>query len=99
MAASAKEPSKHTGAGLASVESEVAKMGEIISFVGQKGGTGKSTLARAFAVEVAKAAGADRRSRRGAAYQLGLGPAARRQQAHAGGGRRDGSAVASLYPR
>ena len=29
-------------------------MGEIISFVGQKGGTGKSTLARAFAVEVAK---------------------------------------------
>ena len=30
-------------------------MGEIISFVGQKGGTGKSTLARAFAVESAKA--------------------------------------------
>lgn len=30
-------------------------MGEIISFVGQKGGTAKSTLARAFAVEAAKA--------------------------------------------
>ena len=30
-------------------------MGEIISFVGQKGGTGKSTLARAFAAEAAKA--------------------------------------------
>ena len=27
------------------------EMGDIISFVGQKGGTGKSTLARAFAVE------------------------------------------------
>jgi chromosome partitioning protein len=30
-------------------------VGDIISFVGQKGGAGKSTRARAFAVEVAKA--------------------------------------------
>jgi chromosome partitioning protein len=30
-------------------------MGDIVSFLGQKGGTGKSTLARAFAVEAAKA--------------------------------------------
>ena len=30
-------------------------MGDIISFVGHKGGTGKSTLARAFATEAAKA--------------------------------------------
>src|SRR5581483_9916645 len=29
-------------------------MGEVISFVGQKGGTGKSTLARAFGVEAAR---------------------------------------------
>jgi chromosome partitioning protein len=29
-------------------------MGDIVSFVGQKGGTGKSTLARAFAAEVAR---------------------------------------------
>jgi len=29
-------------------------MGDIISFVGQKGGTGKSTLARAFAVEAVR---------------------------------------------
>jgi chromosome partitioning protein len=32
-------------------------MGEIVSFVGQKGGTGKSTLARAFAVEAARHGG------------------------------------------
>jgi chromosome partitioning protein len=30
-------------------------MGEVISFVGQKGGAGKSTLARAYAVEAARA--------------------------------------------
>jgi chromosome partitioning protein len=32
-------------------------MGDIVSFVGQKGGTGKSTLARAFAVEAARHGG------------------------------------------
>ena len=32
-------------------------MGDIVSFVGQKGGTGKSTLARAFAVEAARRGG------------------------------------------
>jgi chromosome partitioning protein len=32
-------------------------MGDIVSFVGQKGGTGKSTLARAFAAEAARRGG------------------------------------------